>query len=88
MLLSKERGYHIIAGIAISLIGLIITVTVHSHKAKYAGLCILLFGSYISAPLTVAWLSGNNPGMFTLNTVPNTSHQTASPTPSNLPRPH
>jgi hypothetical protein len=57
----KERGYHIIAGIAISLLGLIITVTVYSHSAKYAGLCILLFGSYISAPLTVAWLSGNNP---------------------------
>jgi hypothetical protein len=57
----KERGYHIIAGITISLIGLIITVTVQSHSAKYAGLCILLFGSYISAPLTVAWLSGNNP---------------------------
>jgi hypothetical protein len=57
----QERGYHIIFGIAISLIGLIITVTVHSHGAKYAGLCILLFGSYVSAPLTVAWLSGNNP---------------------------
>jgi hypothetical protein len=57
----KERGYHIIAGIAISLLGIIITVTVHSHSVKYAGLCILLFGSYISAPLTVAWLSGNNP---------------------------
>jgi hypothetical protein len=65
----KERGYHIIAGIAISLIGLVITVTVHSHGAKYAGLCILLFGSYVSAPLTVAWLSGNNPGKFS-----NTNH--------------
>jgi hypothetical protein len=58
---SKERGYHIISGIFISLIGLVITVTVPSHGAQYAGLCILLFGSYISAPLTVAWLSGNNP---------------------------
>ncbi|KAF1828705.1 major facilitator superfamily transporter [Decorospora gaudefroyi] len=57
----KERGYHIIAGISISLIGLIITVTANSHGTQYAGLCILLFGSYISAPLTVAWLSGNNP---------------------------
>lgn len=59
--LSKERGYHIVGGISISLIGLIITVAVHSANVKYAGLCILLFGSYISAPLTVAWLSGNTP---------------------------
>ncbi|CAG5164230.1 uncharacterized protein ALTATR162_LOCUS6625 [Alternaria atra] len=57
----KERGYHIISGVFISLIGLIITVTAPSHGVQYAGLCILLFGSYISAPLTVAWLSGNNP---------------------------
>jgi hypothetical protein len=50
-------------GISISLVGLIITVacnTIHVHYA-YAGLCILLFGSYIAAPLTIAWLSGNTP---------------------------
>jgi hypothetical protein len=58
---SKERGYHILGGLTIALIGLIITVTVHRNGAKYAGLCILLFGSYVSAPLTVAWLSGNTP---------------------------
>ncbi|KAI4934826.1 hypothetical protein J4E85_002686 [Alternaria conjuncta] len=57
----KERGYHIILGVFISLLGLIITVTAPTHPAQYAGLCILLSGSYISAPLTVAWLSGNNP---------------------------
>ncbi|KAH8626263.1 hypothetical protein IG631_18281 [Alternaria alternata] len=57
----KERGYHIIIGTFFALVGLIITVTAPSHHAQYAGLCILLFGSYISAPLTVAWLSGNNP---------------------------
>jgi predicted MFS family arabinose efflux permease len=57
----KERGYHIFVGLLITLVGLIITVTAHSHGAKYAGLCILLFGSYVSAPLTVAWLSGNTP---------------------------
>jgi hypothetical protein len=34
---------------------------VDSSGGKYAGLCILTFGSYISAPLTVAWLSGNTP---------------------------
>lgn len=58
----KERGYHIVCGLLIALVGLIITVTVKGHGGKYAGLCILLFGSYVSAPLTVAWLSGNTPG--------------------------
>jgi hypothetical protein len=32
-----------------------------TSQAKYAGLCVLLLGSYIAAPLTVAWLSGNTP---------------------------
>ena len=49
-------------GLIICLIGLIVTVTVKANGPKYAGLCILLFGSYISAPLTVVWLSGNTPG--------------------------
>ncbi|KAF9880545.1 major facilitator superfamily transporter [Colletotrichum karsti] len=57
----KERGYHIVGGIVIALVGLIATVTVESHAGKYAALCVLLLGSYIAAPLTVAWLSGNNP---------------------------
>ncbi|KIW72077.1 hypothetical protein PV04_00298 [Phialophora macrospora] len=57
----KERGYHIFIGLLITLGGLIVTVTAKTHGAKYAGLCILLFGSYVSAPLTVAWLSGNTP---------------------------
>ncbi|KAH0424746.1 allantoate transport protein [Colletotrichum camelliae] len=57
----KERGYHIVGGIVIALVGLIATVTVESHAGKYAALCVLLLGSYVAAPLTVAWLSGNNP---------------------------
>ena len=63
----QERGYHILAGISVSLIGLVVTVTTRSHGAQYVGLCILLFGSYVSAPLTVVWLSGNNPGMSPTN---------------------
>lgn len=59
---SKERGYHCCVGIAIAIVGLIVTVTVSSNGGKYAGLCVLLFGSYISSPLTVAWLAGNTPG--------------------------
>ncbi|KAK3705081.1 hypothetical protein LTR37_013448 [Vermiconidia calcicola] len=57
----KERGYHILVGIAISLVGLIVMLTVASEGGRYAGLCVLLCGSYISSPLTVAWLSGNTP---------------------------
>ncbi|KAH8666868.1 major facilitator superfamily transporter [Xylariales sp. PMI_506] len=57
----KERGYHIVAGISIGLVGLVVLVLIDSSQGKYAGLCIFLFGSYISAPLTVAWLSGNTP---------------------------
>ncbi|XP_014562637.1 hypothetical protein COCVIDRAFT_32654 [Bipolaris victoriae FI3] len=57
----KERGYHIIMGTCIALVGLVVTVTTQSHSIQYIGLCILLFGSYVSAPLTAAWLSGNNP---------------------------
>jgi hypothetical protein len=63
----KERGYHILGGLLITLIGLIITVATNANGAKYAGLCILLFGSYVSAPLTVAWLSGNTPGRPRIN---------------------
>lgn len=60
----KERGYHIIGGISIALIGLIITVLDSSTEVKYAGLCILLSGSYVPGPLTSAWLSGNTPGKY------------------------
>ncbi|KAB5554848.1 major facilitator superfamily transporter [Coniochaeta sp. 2T2.1] len=57
----KERGYHIVASIGIGVIGLVVTVTSHTQSGKYAGLCVLLFGCYVSAPLTIAWLSGNTP---------------------------
>lgn len=36
-------------------------MTTSGNGARYVGLCILLFGSYVSAPLTVAWLAGNTP---------------------------
>ncbi|KAJ0327419.1 hypothetical protein COL5a_005798 [Colletotrichum fioriniae] len=58
----KERGYHILGGIIIAVVGLVATVTVESNGGKYAALCVLLLGSYVAAPLTVAWLSGNTPG--------------------------
>lgn len=58
---SKERGWHITTGILIGIIGLIVLVTAPTNGGKYAGLCVFLAGSYVSSPLTVAWLSGNTP---------------------------
>ncbi|CAM1505746.1 Fc.00g113830.m01.CDS01 [Cosmosporella sp. VM-42] len=57
----KERGYHIVGGILIAVVGLILTVTITSTTGKYISLCILLSGVYVSPPLTMAWLSGNTP---------------------------
>ncbi len=57
----KERGYHIVAAVMIALLGLVALITSTSSTAKYAALCVLLFGSYVPPPLTVAWLSGNTP---------------------------
>jgi len=58
----KERGYHVLAGLAVCLVGLIITVAVNTNlHVRYFALCLLLSGTYVSAPLTAAWLSGNTP---------------------------
>ncbi|KAI1848845.1 hypothetical protein JX266_005273 [Neoarthrinium moseri] len=56
-----ERGYHIVIGILIGMIGLVTVFLANSSRAKYAGLCVFLFGSYISTPLTAAWLIDNTP---------------------------
>ncbi|KAK1775122.1 MFS general substrate transporter [Copromyces sp. CBS 386.78] len=55
----RERGYHIMAGLAISAVGLAGIVLTTSPSGKYMALCILLFGSYVPPPLTAAWLSNN-----------------------------
>ncbi|KAF4986218.1 hypothetical protein FDECE_16066 [Fusarium decemcellulare] len=57
----KERGYHIVGGILLAIIGLIPAVTVSSSIGQYVSLCVLISGIYVSAPLTMAWLSGNTP---------------------------
>ena len=57
----RERGCHIVAAMLIALAGLVAVVVAVSDGARYAALCVLLFGSYVSAPLTTAWLSGNTP---------------------------
>lgn len=62
----RERGYHVVGGLSIALIGLIITVLGSATTVKYVGLCILLSGSYVPGPLTAAWLSGNTPGEYSI----------------------
>lgn len=59
----KNRTYHILGGLAIVLIGLIIIITLPltNTGGRYAGLVVLLAGTFISAPITVAWLAGNTP---------------------------
>lgn len=57
----QERGYHIAAALMIVLAGLIAVVVSSTSTAKYVALCVLLFGSSVPPPLTVAWLSGNTP---------------------------
>lgn len=58
----KERGFHIVTGIVVSVVGLILVVAIPYNRGRYAGLCVFLFGSYVAPPLTMVWLSGNTPG--------------------------
>ncbi|KAK0744542.1 major facilitator superfamily transporter [Apiosordaria backusii] len=57
----RERGWHIVGALVVAIGGLIGVVVSVSNAAKYAALCVFLFGSYVPPPLTVAWLSGNTP---------------------------
>ncbi|KAK4677560.1 hypothetical protein QC764_404300 [Podospora pseudoanserina] len=57
----RERGWHIVGALVVALGGLVGVVGSVSNAAKYASLCVFLFGSYVPPPLTVAWLSGNTP---------------------------
>jgi len=59
----RERTFHILVGILIVIIGLIIVIALpleNSH-GRYGGLVVLLAGTFIAAPITVAWLSQNTP---------------------------
>jgi MFS family permease len=58
-----KRLVPILWGLAILLIGLTLTVMtpVDSYVLRYISLCILLSGSFIASPLTVAWLTNNTP---------------------------
>ncbi len=58
-----NRVYHILISLSILMVGLIITVTLPLQNigARYAGLVILLAGTFTVSPITTSWLAGNTP---------------------------
>ncbi|KAK0301029.1 hypothetical protein LTS00_000177 [Friedmanniomyces endolithicus] len=60
---SHQRLVPIFWGLGLLLVGLTMTVMVpiSNYVLRYIALCILLSGSYIASPLTVAWLTNNTP---------------------------
>jgi hypothetical protein len=59
----QNRLYPILISLAILMVGLIITITTQlSHiGARYAGLVILLAGTFTVSPICTSWLAGNTP---------------------------
>ncbi|CAI6335791.1 unnamed protein product [Periconia digitata] len=59
----RERTVHILVGLLLVIIGLIMafSIPISSPAARYGGIIILLSGTFIAAPITVAWLAGNTP---------------------------
>jgi MFS family permease len=61
----RVRIMPILAGLALLLIGLTLVVTLPTSKEwaipRYLALNVLLSGTFIASPLTVAWISGNTP---------------------------
>ena len=60
---SHQRLVPIFWGLGLLLVGLTMTVMVgrSNYVLRYISLCILLSGSFIASPLTVAWLTNNTP---------------------------
>ncbi|KAH9834268.1 transporter [Teratosphaeria destructans] len=60
---SQKRIMPILWGLGILLVGLTMTVLAGTKNfvLRYVSLCILLSGSFIASPLTVAWLTNNTP---------------------------
>lgn len=59
----RERTCHILVGLLIVIIGLIVVIALplENVHGRYGGLVVLLAGTFIAAPITVAWLSQNTP---------------------------
>lgn len=60
---SHQRLVPILWGLALLLIGLTLTVLTpsESYVLRYMSLCVLLSGSFVASPLTVAWITNNTP---------------------------
>ncbi|KAF2768805.1 MFS general substrate transporter [Teratosphaeria nubilosa] len=60
---SQKRIMPILWGLGILLVGLTMTLLAGTKNfvLRYISLCILLSGSFIASPLTVAWLTNNTP---------------------------
>ncbi|CAK3984902.1 related to nicotinamide mononucleotide permease [Lecanosticta acicola] len=60
---SRMRLIPIFYGLGLLLIGLLLAVVspVNNYWLRYFSLCVLLSGSFIASPLTVAWLANNTP---------------------------
>lgn len=61
----RKRIMPILVGLALLLLGLILVVLLPTSHAwvitRYLALNVLLSGTFIASPLTVAWISGNTP---------------------------
>lgn len=60
---SRRRLTPILWGLGLLLVGLTLTVMIpkRNYILRYLSLCVLLSGSYVASPLTVAWLTNNTP---------------------------
>ena len=60
---SGQRLVPIFWGLGLLLLGLLVTVMIpmRMYVIRYFSLCLLLGGSFIASPLTVAWLANNTP---------------------------
>lgn len=60
---SRRRLVPIMFGLVLLLIGLTMAIMspINDYWLRYFSLCVLLSGSFIASPLTVAWLANNTP---------------------------
>ncbi|KZO99498.1 major facilitator superfamily transporter [Calocera viscosa TUFC12733] len=59
----RERTIHTLVGVTIVIIGLglAIGIPLENTGGRYGGLVILLMGTFVSTPITTAWIAGNTP---------------------------
>ena len=60
---TKRRFVPVLWGLGLLLVGLTLTVLIPMNRygLRYCALCVLLSGSFVASPLTVAWLTNNTP---------------------------